>query len=73
MTTEPEAAGIWLKALEEDLELWSISPLFKNSMFRDLRKLWELLNELLHHLTDLKGQFSRGSDHQGPNLQRSII
>lgn len=37
---------------------------------RCLRELREFLNEALHHLADLQGQFSSGRDHQGTDLHR---
>lgn len=43
--------------------------MFRSSK-RCLRELRELLNEALHHLADLQGQFSSGRDHQGTNLRR---
>lgn len=38
-----------------------------------LRKLWELLDELLHDFTDLKRQLSCGSDHQSADLQETPV
>lgn len=74
---------MWLKAPEEakqvalELRVFNYDSKREESRrFRSSsvtlysRKLWKFLKELAHHFTDLKGQFSGGSDDQSANLHK---